>query len=223
MQRPSNRPAFTLLRGGEITGNKINRCAHRPGHDGCERPVAGDLEIQIVGVQLVDVMPQVHAETFAAELGELVPVRVFRFFRNIGDTGLLPEELQHVFTVIAHRGPAFAIDPDAVDTVHIHQFLHLRDEELVRVWTEHGGLVRIGLAIFVHTRPIGMLFAGFGVPDSGIVEEERHSARGGDIAPDTELIADESRSGVADFRGIAAESPGGPCNRIGCNRGERRR
>lgn len=99
------------------------------------------------------------------------------------------------------RGPAFAVDPGAVQFILRGGLAQLRDHEPVNVRAERGSLARVGLAIGREARPFGVAAHGFTVPDAGEMNEQGDAASGGFGSPDGERIADDAGGGGTDLGG----------------------
>ena len=136
MYRPENRAELTLSSGEKSPEIQSTGARDRLGHVIGERPVAAELHRRIGRLDLRDVMAQVLAERLAVELEELEPVRIARLPRDRRDAGLGLKRLQGRRAVIGHRGPAFAVDPGAVNSVSAGQLAKLRDHERVGIRAE---------------------------------------------------------------------------------------
>ncbi len=147
-------------------------------------------------------MAHISAELTAVEFEPFEPARLAGLLR-----GGLAEGAQGRLAVVGMGGPAFAVDPRAVELVPGRSLAQLRDHEPVHVRAESGGLAGVGLAIGGDAGPFGVAAHGLAVPDSREMDEERDAPPGSFGAPDGERIADNAGRGGADF-GRPAEPSG---------------
>lgn len=192
--------------GGVVTGEPIDGGADGFGHVIGEGPIAAELHLGVCLFDLCDVVAEVLSELFAVELEEFEPMGVAGFARDVLDSGCLAEGVDGGVTEVGLGCPALAVDPGAIDGVDGGQFAQLGDEEVVGIGAEEGDGVGIRFAVGVDDGPIGVFPDGLGVPDAGVMHIERDAVFGGDIAPESEGIADEAWGLVSDVGGIAGES-----------------